>query len=194
VTLSEGSYFGEMALIEGRSLRTANIRAINFCELQMLAASDFRAVLDTFPDFKVAVDQIADARLKLLQVVHNGKSSKMRKMGLRHGLTLKPSESNSREKGDGGNGNGLRRKISSYISRSRTSNTIFVGDSDEPDGSRSGQSDQNTLYESVLHSQEGLSHDTAAKMKDEKELSICEFISFEHAVNNHESDQEVDTT
>lgn len=64
ITLHEGSFFGEIALTNFGSCRTANVRSISFCELHVLTRSDFVAILDTFPSFKLAVEMLAKSRLR----------------------------------------------------------------------------------------------------------------------------------
>lgn len=64
-TLKEGAYFGEIALLDPSApLRTANVVAVTFCELQVLHADDFFSMLVEFPDFKLAIDKVAQVRMK----------------------------------------------------------------------------------------------------------------------------------
>ncbi|CAM9542288.1 unnamed protein product, partial [Heterosigma akashiwo] len=59
ISLHEGNFFGEVALLEPGARRTANIRARSFCELRTLRLKDFQVVLHLFPDFKATVEKIA---------------------------------------------------------------------------------------------------------------------------------------
>ena len=55
--LSEGQFFGEMALVEQRA-RLTTIRAIDFCHLYVLLNQDFLDLQKKFPDFKKHILQI----------------------------------------------------------------------------------------------------------------------------------------
>ncbi|CAM9581604.1 unnamed protein product, partial [Phaeothamnion confervicola] len=70
VSLHEGSFFGEIALTDERSTRTANVRAVSFCELQVLSATDFKTTLDTYPDFKRAVELLAQSRMRTTETLN----------------------------------------------------------------------------------------------------------------------------
>ncbi|EQC32372.1 hypothetical protein SDRG_10118 [Saprolegnia diclina VS20] len=59
--LGAGSYFGEIALLNNEP-RSANVRATLFCELEMIRKDDFHAVLNSFPQFHIALKKIADSR------------------------------------------------------------------------------------------------------------------------------------
>ncbi|CAM9213269.1 unnamed protein product, partial [Hapterophycus canaliculatus] len=65
ISLGAGSFFGEVALLEEEHLRTANVRAETFTELQVMHADDFQALAEVFPEFKkTAVQGISDSRVK----------------------------------------------------------------------------------------------------------------------------------
>ncbi|OQR89617.1 Voltage-gated Ion Channel (VIC) Superfamily [Thraustotheca clavata] len=59
--LGAGSYFGEIALLTNEP-RSANVRATLFCELEMIRKDDFNAILNSFPQFHIALKKIADSR------------------------------------------------------------------------------------------------------------------------------------
>ncbi|CAM9716906.1 unnamed protein product [Ectocarpus sp. 4 AP-2014] len=64
ITLGAGSFFGEVALLEEEHVRTANVRAEAFTELQVMHAADFKALAEVFPEFKTAVKSISTSRMK----------------------------------------------------------------------------------------------------------------------------------
>ncbi|CAM9312779.1 unnamed protein product, partial [Scytosiphon promiscuus] len=64
ISLGAGSFFGEVALLEEEHLRTANVRAETFTELQVMHADDFHALAEVFPEFKTAVQGISESRVK----------------------------------------------------------------------------------------------------------------------------------
>lgn len=59
--LSEGSFFGEMALVFDQP-RTASARAADFCDLYYLDKTGFDRVLGRFPEFKRHVVEYAEMR------------------------------------------------------------------------------------------------------------------------------------
>jgi CRP-like cAMP-binding protein len=80
LTLLDGSYFGEIALVDKNSTRTASVRSATFCELQVLKAHHFETILDAFPDFAQALLSSVKARRNFLSGV-NKMHEKKRKMG-----------------------------------------------------------------------------------------------------------------
>jgi hypothetical protein len=56
VTLKEGAFFGEMALINDR-LRAASALAVSYCDLYVLSKDSFNRVLQTFPEFRKHVEE-----------------------------------------------------------------------------------------------------------------------------------------
>eukprot|EP00903_Cladosiphon_okamuranus_P006812 g6640.t1 len=64
ISLGAGSFFGEVSLLEEENLRTANVRAETFTELQVMHGQDFRALAEFFPEFKTAVEAISKSRKK----------------------------------------------------------------------------------------------------------------------------------
>jgi len=62
-TLSEGEYFGELALLDPDRPRLADVRAKTFCALSMINRETFAMVLEQFPDFAAHVRKVAAARL-----------------------------------------------------------------------------------------------------------------------------------
>jgi len=60
-TLSDGDFFGEMALLEKRR-RMANVRAIDYCELYVLDHTVFEQLVQAHPDFRLYLQHVADQR------------------------------------------------------------------------------------------------------------------------------------
>ncbi len=60
-TLSEGNFFGEIALIKHQP-RNATIRAITFCDLYRLDKEDFNRIVLRFPEVAAEIQQKADLR------------------------------------------------------------------------------------------------------------------------------------
>lgn len=63
VTLSDGSFFGEMALISNQP-RNATVKAATYCDLYVLSKEAFSNVLNSYPDFKKQVQKVAEERNK----------------------------------------------------------------------------------------------------------------------------------
>ncbi len=63
ITLPEGSFVGEMALILEQP-RTASVRTRGYCDLYILEKSDFDLILKRYPDFAALVRKITADRLK----------------------------------------------------------------------------------------------------------------------------------
>jgi voltage-gated potassium channel len=61
-TLSDGNFFGEMALLTSRP-RSNTVRALDYCNLYTLDREKFDEVLENFPDFAADVRRIADDRI-----------------------------------------------------------------------------------------------------------------------------------
>jgi len=61
LTLGSGSFFGEMALIN-EARRVADVTAMGFCQLLRLESGEFRRLLDSNPDLKTTITDIAKAR------------------------------------------------------------------------------------------------------------------------------------
>ena len=61
VTLRNGAFFGEMALLVGGK-RTTTVRAQTACELLHLAAAEFRQLVAGAPDLEAEVRRIAEER------------------------------------------------------------------------------------------------------------------------------------
>lgn len=64
VSLTEGDFFGEIALIREGQLRTATVVAARTCDLLVLGARDFQHLLLTNPEIADAVHEIASQRAK----------------------------------------------------------------------------------------------------------------------------------
>jgi voltage-gated potassium channel len=60
-TLSDGDFFGEMALLENQP-RTATVRAIDYCDLYTLDRAQFEEVLTSFPEFARKIRLTAEQR------------------------------------------------------------------------------------------------------------------------------------
>jgi len=60
-TLSDGEFFGEMALLEGRR-RMGGVRALDYCELYELTAESFNRIVEAHPDFKFYMQDVARRR------------------------------------------------------------------------------------------------------------------------------------
>jgi voltage-gated potassium channel len=67
VYLSEGDFFGEVALIVEGERRTANVTAASTCELLVLSARDFRNLVNGNEDIANAVRDVANQRLDELR-------------------------------------------------------------------------------------------------------------------------------
>ncbi|MEI6257381.1 MAG: glucose-6-phosphate dehydrogenase [Planctomycetota bacterium] len=59
--LRAGECFGEMAMLNDRP-RSATVRAVSPCDLLVLAAHDFRRIVEDFPEAEAEFRRIADAR------------------------------------------------------------------------------------------------------------------------------------
>jgi len=62
VRLRAGQFFGEIALLR-QMLRTATVTAVTETQLLTLEASDFRKLIDEFPDLRERISRIAEGRL-----------------------------------------------------------------------------------------------------------------------------------
>eukprot|EP01006_Ploeotia_vitrea_P041193 TRINITY_DN66494_c2_g1_i1.p1 TRINITY_DN66494_c2_g1~~TRINITY_DN66494_c2_g1_i1.p1 ORF type:complete len:683 (+),score=46.74 TRINITY_DN66494_c2_g1_i1:69-2117(+) len=61
-TLSEGQFFGEVALVSQDARRTASIMAASSVELYKLAKSDLDLIMEQYPDAKQAIMEVAGIR------------------------------------------------------------------------------------------------------------------------------------
>ena len=66
-TLGEGSYFGEIALINSEP-RTASIRAAEYCDIYTLSREDLEGLLSRYPDVKEQLQAQAEKRIRELQL------------------------------------------------------------------------------------------------------------------------------
>ncbi|KOO24573.1 cyclic nucleotide-binding protein [Chrysochromulina tobinii] len=118
-TLGPGALLGEIALLkpsdlgvrsmtndpmlkrEGPRLRTATVSALDFCEVFVVEAHAFLAILSNFEPFKIHVVQLAKSRLKELDdvdvLLKSGKSSRSLKW-----LSQARSSINSKDEANGG--------------------------------------------------------------------------------------------
>lgn len=60
-TLTDGDFFGEMALLEKRR-RMASVIAIDYTDLYVLDAVTFNQIIDGHPDFKQFIEEVAQRR------------------------------------------------------------------------------------------------------------------------------------
>jgi CRP-like cAMP-binding protein len=63
-TLSDGDFFGEIALLLSRP-RTATVRARTDCDMFILEQTDFMHILKDFPEFAHSVLQVARDRYQI---------------------------------------------------------------------------------------------------------------------------------
>jgi len=76
VYLSEGDFFGEVALIVEGERRTANVVAVTTCELLVLSARDFQNLVSGNAEIARAVRDVAHQRLEALRKSTPGKAGK----------------------------------------------------------------------------------------------------------------------
>jgi CRP-like cAMP-binding protein len=60
--MGRGQYFGEIGLLYD-TVRTATVTTVSECDLLALQVTDFRRLLDAYPDLKAAVAKVAEQRL-----------------------------------------------------------------------------------------------------------------------------------
>jgi voltage-gated potassium channel len=60
--MGQGQFFGEIALLRD-TVRTATVTTVTECELLALDVVDFRRLLDSHPDLKASISQVAEQRL-----------------------------------------------------------------------------------------------------------------------------------
>ena len=68
-SLTDGEFFGEMALLEGRR-RMGGVRAIDYCELYELTAASFNRIVEAHPDFKFYMQDVARRRSEAASIDH----------------------------------------------------------------------------------------------------------------------------
>jgi CPA1 family monovalent cation:H+ antiporter len=64
IQLGRGDFFGEMALLGGRE-RRADVSALGYCQLLVLADADFRTLLATDPSIHRHINQVATDRIQM---------------------------------------------------------------------------------------------------------------------------------
>ena len=64
IELHPGDFFGEMALLSG-ARRSADVTALDFCELLMLTRRDFVLFLARHPELRARIDEVAALRLAM---------------------------------------------------------------------------------------------------------------------------------
>ncbi|HEX5795210.1 MAG TPA: cation:proton antiporter, partial [Geminicoccaceae bacterium] len=64
IQLGRGDFFGEMALLGGRA-RRADVSALGYCQLLVLAEADFRTLLATDPSIHRHINQVATDRIQM---------------------------------------------------------------------------------------------------------------------------------
>ncbi len=72
-TFTDGSFFGEMALILSQP-RTANIRAVDYCDVYILRKNTFDKLLDKFPDFRKEINKTLAIRRNALPGMQSAES------------------------------------------------------------------------------------------------------------------------
>ncbi|KAJ3392571.1 hypothetical protein HDU80_010847 [Chytriomyces hyalinus] len=72
VTLSAGTYFGEVGLIT-KTLRTATVQCALPSLMYRLTYSDFHMILDDFPDMKLRIHRLAAEREKVVKMAENNR-------------------------------------------------------------------------------------------------------------------------
>ncbi|XP_075449031.1 potassium/sodium hyperpolarization-activated cyclic nucleotide-gated channel 3-like isoform X2 [Ascaphus truei] len=65
--LMDGDYFGEIALLRTKSLRTATVRALTLCSLFSLSSESFAEALKVYPGMRDMLVKAAAERLKMMQ-------------------------------------------------------------------------------------------------------------------------------
>lgn len=73
-TLSDGAFFGEMALLEKNSKRNATVKAIGFCDCRVIHKDQFKRLLKLFPAERAFFEAEADRRSAQLQTVKKAES------------------------------------------------------------------------------------------------------------------------
>ncbi|WP_075292744.1 cation:proton antiporter [Pararhizobium arenae] len=73
IRLGAGSFFGEMALLLG-TRRTADVVAVDFCELFILERRDFNVFMSRHPTLRAAVNEMAQARMKMNETVEEAET------------------------------------------------------------------------------------------------------------------------
>ena len=61
IQLANGDFFGELSLLHGAP-RTADVKAMGFCDLLTLDARDFDSLLDETPGMREEIERIAAQR------------------------------------------------------------------------------------------------------------------------------------
>ena len=64
IELGPGDFFGEMALLSG-ARRSADVTALDFCELLMLTRRDFLLFLARYPGLRAGIEEVAASRLAM---------------------------------------------------------------------------------------------------------------------------------
>lgn len=60
-TLSDGDFFGELALLHEQA-RTATVRAVGYCDLYVLDREAFKQIISGYPDFAAHIERISSER------------------------------------------------------------------------------------------------------------------------------------
>jgi len=168
-TLRDGSFFGEVAMMEGNLERTANVKAFSFCELQILMSNDFKAVLKAFPDFNLAVGKVAKARQLLSRRMSSMKDEDVQ------------------------NGNDSHRfKLRNVVNAKMFIKERFAHPpiEEEENSSKITDNNRNDFYEAILENQRKMTRMAAEEAMQRKDnINEQDFIKFERAVNSKYENQ-----
>jgi voltage-gated potassium channel len=104
--LGEGSFFGEISLLNPEEPRSSTVKAVTLCELYVLTKFDMDDVLARFPKFRTKVEKVANARQERSKTL---------------GATLKATQFVSRVGGVVRKGSNLVRRLSQQKSQVKIS-------------------------------------------------------------------------
>eukprot|EP00638_Chattonella_subsalsa_P009498 CAMPEP_0117744714 /NCGR_PEP_ID=MMETSP0947-20121206/6927_1 /TAXON_ID=44440 /ORGANISM="Chattonella subsalsa, Strain CCMP2191" /LENGTH=594 /DNA_ID=CAMNT_0005561723 /DNA_START=341 /DNA_END=2125 /DNA_ORIENTATION=+ len=162
VTLGEGSFFGEIALLSPEATRSANVRAISFCELEVMYRVDFEGLLEAFPRFRTAVENLSKARLRVSESV-----SKQGKAGNKLGIDPDEQYRKQRRKR-------LIHNLPKVMGAFGGKQARINGFDDSPEemldqtGSIGLQNGKDKIFESIMKNQKFLSIQTATSIFQDK--------------------------
>jgi len=161
-TLRDGSFFGEVSIVEDNLYRTANVKAYSFCELQTLMSNDFKAVLKAFPDFHEAVGKVARVRQLLSRRLSKVQES-----------TDKNANQN------------LRLKLRKIVNARMFIKEPAVHPEEEEEDTKLNEVEETDFYKAILENQRQMTRLTAENAMQKKDtLNEEDFVQFEQAVNS----------